>query len=131
MNIFKICLFFANYWLRFTLVWLYSQVVSLHVLAKVTTNSKLQIFILQLSNYSEKLYPSFHGFNKCPRTESHFCVLGHLLHTEARGKNSQIGLILEPGGYTSPTQNNMDRKVGEGYLLSYKKWGFAYKKKWV
>lgn len=131
MNVFKICIF-SNCWLCFSLVWLYSQVVSLYVLAKMTTNNKLQTYILQLRNYSKKLYPSFHGSSKCPRTESHFWVVGDSLQTESRGKDSQIGPILEPVGYTTPTQNNMDRKVGEGDLLSYDKGGFALlqEKKW-
>lgn len=124
MNIFKICLF-SKCWLCFSLVWLYSQVGSLHVLAKMTMNSKLQTYILQLSNYSEKEYPFPHGSSKSPGTESHFCVPGLVLQTEARRKDSQIGLILESVGYALPTQNNMDRKVGEGYLFSSKKGGFA------
>lgn len=46
--------------------------------------------------------------------------------------DSQIGLILEPVGYANPTQNNMDRKVDEGYLLLSKNNGalYCYKKNW-
>lgn len=126
MNVFKICLFFCNCWLCLSLAWLYFQVVSLQMLTKMTTNRKLQTYILQLSNYSEKVYPFFHDSSKSPRTKAHFWVLGHVLQTEAREKDSWIGFILKPVAYTIPTQNNMDRKVGEGYLLSNKKRGLCF-----
>lgn len=118
MNIFKICLFFTSCWLCFSLFWLYSQVGSLHVLAKMSTNSKLQTYNVHLSNYSEKEYLFFHGSSKSPQAESHFWIRAYVLQTEARRKDSQIDQILELIGYASPTQNNMDRKSGKGYLLS-------------
>lgn len=118
MSIFKVYLFFTSCWLFFSLFWLSSQVGSLHVLAKMTTNSKLQTYILHLKNYSEKEYLFFHGSSKSP-----FWILGSVPQTETRRKDSQVGQILEPIGYASCTQNNMDRKVGKGYLLSTKKAG--------
>lgn len=108
MSVFKICLF-SNCWLCFSLVWLYSQVLS-SCAGKDDHQQQTPNYILQLSNYSEKACSFFHGSSKIPRAESHFWVPSHVLQTEARGKHSQTGLILELVGYTSPNQTTWTEK---------------------
>lgn len=108
MSVFKTCLF-SNCWLCFSLVWLYSQVLS-SCAGKDDHQQQAPNYILQLSNYSEKVCSFFHGSNKIPRAESHFWVPSHVLQTEARGKHSQIGLILELVGYTSSNQTTWTEK---------------------
>lgn len=125
MNVFKICLFFSNFWLRFSLVWLYSQVVCHYVLAKKINkiaSSKLTYYSLA-TTVKKSLF--FHGSRKSPKTELHFWVLNQGLQTEDRGKNFQIDLILEPVGCASPTQNNMGRKIDVGCFFHPKTMGLC------
>lgn len=125
MNVFKICFFFSNFWLCFSLVWLYSQVVCLYVLAKKINkiaSSKLTYYSLA-TTVKKSLF--FHGSSKSPKTELHFWVLNQVLQTEDRGKNFQIDLILEPVGCASPTQNNMGRKIDAGCFFHPKTMGLC------
>lgn len=131
MNVFKICLFFSNFWLRFSLVWLYSQVVCHYVLAKKINkiaSSKLTYYSLA-TTVKKSLF--FHGSRKSPKTELHFWVLNQGLQTEDRGKNFQIDLILEPVGCASPHPKQHGQKNRCGMLFSSQNNGalYCYKKK--
>lgn len=81
MSVFKICPF-SNCWLCFSLVWLYSQVLS-SCAGKDDHQQKAPNYILQLSNYSEKVCSFFHGSSKIPRAQSHFWVPSYMLQTMA------------------------------------------------
>lgn len=129
MNIFKICLFFTGCWLWFSLFWLYSQVDSLHVLAKITTNSKLQTYILHLSNQSEKEYLFFHGSSKSPRTESHFWILGYVSRLKPGEKILKLASFWSYLAKPAPPKTTWTEKWMRDTFSLQKRTGLHYHKK--